>query len=238
MSMRQRSMLELWYNQYNPLASMQMSEILQYLQSMQRRQENMQLDIAGDLALAGRLTAASLAGSKDGLQAPAVVYISEAATISGGAHVIRTWVGTQSHGRTRDEHYVYVPYLKQNGRPEACVMAVSFLLLIRKEGMGWPNDEARIALGELYTDLQVRVGAGLETTYNDDPAEGSVCVPRVLFANPKKLNSRYPWAVHLRQINCPLCHFSQTIGKSWITVSKMGFHGKRDYHLRDGPAPE
>lgn len=205
------------------------------LDRMMVRQRRMKTNIAGDLAIAGRLTSETLLGTGGAVANAAVVHSSTAATIQFGAHVVHTKAGAESKGRTKDDHFVYVPFFKRSGKPEACVMRIKQILLIRKVGMGWVNDEARIAIGRLIPNLQVRSGPGLEDTFNDDPVEKATCVPRLLYASEACLNAGYTWAVLLRQIHCPVCYFKQMGGITFITVSKMGYHGKRDVHWRENP---
>lgn len=198
-----------------------------------RRKRRRGHDIEEGFAIAGVITPEVLQGVMESGQAKdaADVFFSEDATIQAGAHVVRTKKGTMSHGRTRDNHFVYVPFWKARGEQDPCIMAVKQLVLIRKTGMGWPNDEARLVVGTMYDNLAVRSGVGLEDSYNDDYAKKATCVPRVIYASDARIRAGYPWAVYLSQVHCPVCHFSQSKkrkGMSFITVSKMGYHGRQD----------
>jgi len=149
---------------------------------------------------------------------------SDTATIQSGRAIVRTETGSTSHARTKTDFFVYVPFMKKNGQ-NPCVMHVTQLLLVKKAGMGWLDDEARIAVGTLYDDLRVGTGAGLETEYNDDPTAGACTVPRVLWGKVANMAKGYKWAIHLRQVNCPVVHLHGPTWQAFITTHKMGFHG-------------
>lgn len=57
-------------------------------------------------------------------------------------------------------------------------------MLIRKEGMGWPDNEARPAVRILNAGLPARSGAGLESSYNDDVTQLSSCKGLVCSPEP------------------------------------------------------
>lgn len=184
----------------------------------------------GNLALAGVLTRANLencrAAAAEG--SPPLVYSSEEATIKYGAYKVYTARAARSRGTPHADQYVYVPYMSHRGH-NPCIMKIQHLFLVRLPGMGWPDDEARIAVGILFDRLSVREGVGLESTYNDDPAAGVCVVPRLIFASTARLAAGYPYAIFLNQIDCPVAHLRGSLGSTFITVTKMGFHGRLDH---------
>ena len=192
--------------------------------------------VEGDLALAGLLGEAELRGTfnlgigryepKGGISA--TVLCSESATIQWGAFNIRTVIGTSAKGRTKTDQYAYVPFMAGN-RHNACVLEIKHIVLVRRADMGWPNGEARLAVGTLWDHLSIRRGAGLEDRFNDDPNAGACCVPRALWLSPRRRRLGYSHAVHLRQIHCPCVFIPDEVkGDYFITISKMGFNGRRD----------
>lgn len=105
----------------------------------------------GTLALAGVLTRAKLESYRTTVAAgPPVVYSAEEATIKYGAYKVYTVRGAASRGSSHADQYVYVPFMSRRGHnPQRCIMKIRHLFLIRLTGMGWPDDEARIAVGTL-----------------------------------------------------------------------------------------
>lgn len=185
--------------------------------------------VEGELALAGRLQRHHIVGVAVGpaIEGGAAVFHSDSASIQCGACVIRTHPGAHAHGRTRCDYIAYIPFM--SGRKQKpCVMIVDQILLIKRSGMGWADDEARVAVGTLYDRLSVHAGAGLESSYNDDPAMGACVVPSALFLSAAEKTRGYTWAVHLSQIHCTCsCIFGVT-GDTFLTSHKMGFHGRKD----------
>lgn len=212
---------------------MQWHQLCDDLEQCRIKQRASRISIQGEFAVAGRLTAELMTGGLQGLGPRGRIYVSDSATIKFGAYVINTAKAASARGRVRDDHFVYIPFFKASGKPEACVMEIHTLLRVHQPGMGWPDDEARLAVGKLYTNLQVRKGLGLETAYNDNPARGAYCYPRLLYANQACRENAYTWVVHLRQILCPVCFYAQSAGTTFVTTSKIGFHGRRDFHWRE-----
>ena len=136
--------------------------------------------------------------------------------------------GARGQGSPHADQYVYVPFSSSKGHNH-CVMRIQHNFVIQLPGMGWPNDEARLAMGIMYDHLRVREGVGLESRYNDEPADGACVVPRMIFASKAKLKAGYTWGVFLRQVNCPVSHLIGSKGSTFITVSKMGMHGRLDH---------
>lgn len=186
--------------------------------------------VQGVMALAGVLTRATLEDSRAACatDAPPLVYSSEEATIKYGAFRVYTDRGARSRGSAHADQYVYVPFMSRRGH-NPCIMKIVHLFLIRLPGMGWPDDEARIAIGTLFDRLAVREGVGLEGTYNDDPAAGACVVPRMLFASRARMLAGYTYAIFLNQINCPVAHLRGSTGSTFITITKMGYHGRLDH---------
>lgn len=183
----------------------------------------------GPTALAGVLTPAHIRGTRrlGKVEDAAEVLSSDSATVQNGRATVRTVAGSHSHCRTKTDHFVYIPYMKR-GRQNPCVMKVDQLLLVKRPGMGWKDDEARIAVGTLYDKLSIGSGCGLEEDFNDEPAMGACTVPRVLHAKAAQLEQGYPWAVHLRQVHGPVVYLPGTTWSAFVTFSKMGFHGRSE----------
>lgn len=191
--------------------------------------------VMGEKAIAGVLRRADVAGHRGafGVVGAADVFHSDTASIGEGAAVVRTVAGSSAYGRTRCDHYAYVPFAAAS-RHNPCVLVVEQLLLVRKRGMGWPQDEARLAVGILYDHLTIRSGAGLEDHWNDDSSRGPHCAPRVLFLpSKKKKKGGYRWAVFLNQIYCTCSIVPGITGDVFLTTSKMGFHGRKDLKFDD-----
>jgi len=130
------------------------------------------LRVEGELAIARVLTAENITGRllPGRIVDAASVLCSDAATIqiwSGGA-LVRTKDGSLRYGRPKTDTWVYVLFIKPSGQ-NPCVLHIKQILLAKKPGMGWPNDEARLAVETLYDRLHVAARAGLETKHNDDP---------------------------------------------------------------------
>lgn len=206
--------------------------------------------VSGELAIAGVLTRTKMKGTFDGTTGETVydnnekpeVFSSDTATIQSGAWVVRTEAGCLSHKRQKTDKYVYIPFRAARGISH-CVMKIDQLLLVRLKGMSWRGEEARIAVGTLWDRLAIREGAGLEVTYNDDPTRGACCVPRVLYLSAAKKAKGRRIAVYLRQVHCPCAFYPGPPGETFITVSKMGFHGRRDLlvtgsDVRDGDSDD
>lgn len=189
----------------------------------------------GDLQIGGKLTADHVTGTWDRDAGKRVypqgsiptVCVSDTATIQSGAFLIRTIDGSSAFQGTHTDHYVYIPF-RAGSTHNACVMLVRQLILIKCRGMGWRNDEARIAVGTLWDHLAIRKGAGLEVDFNDDPSRGSCSVPRALLLPPKRKSMGYDHAVFIRQIHCPCVFIPDPDGDMFVTVSKMGYHGRKD----------
>lgn len=155
------------------------------------------------------------------------VQYSDTATIHSGKFVVRTEKGSSACGRTHTDHFVYIPF-RAGQRHNACVMQIDQLLLVKREGMQWRNDEARIAVGTLWDHLSIRRGIGLECGYNDDPAKGPCIVPRALLLTPSRRKKSYRTAVFIRQIYCPCVYIPDPDGDTFVTISKMGYNGRKD----------
>lgn len=192
--------------------------------------------VVGELELAGVLRERHVRGNfhvptgcvvwDGGIQA--TVMCSDSATIQSGAFVIRTALGSSADGRTHTDQFVYVPF-RSRTKHNACIMEIKHLMLVHRQGMGWPNDEARLAVGTLWDNLSIREGAGLETAFNDDPTRGACSIPRALFMSPTRRKKGYNHIVHIRQIACPCVYIpDREKGDYFITISKMGFTGRRD----------
>lgn len=184
------------------------------------------LRIDGEFAIAGVLTEEHIIGVRQlgRMRNAADVMYSDTASIQSGGALVRTIAGSSCFGRSKNDSFVYVPFMKRSGQ-NPCVLRVKQLLLVRKQGMGWHNDEARIAVGTLYDQMTVADGAGLETEYNDDPTERACSVPRVLYCSKAKFAEGYEWAVYLRQVHCPLVYLPGGSTHFWVTFTKMGYHG-------------
>ena len=186
-------------------------------------------EVRGDMAIAGKLRRHHILGERVGavVEDSAHVLCSDSASIRAGTCVVRTQRGADHYGRTKCDHYAYIPF-RSGSRHNACVMEIHQILLVRKQGMGWDHDEARIAVGVLYDRLPIRAGAGLESTYNDDCSIGSCCVPRALFLSARRKKEGYKWAVFLSQIHCSRAVHTAAQGTTFLTNSKMSFHGRKD----------
>lgn len=186
----------------------------------------------GPLAIAGVLTRKKILGTRDRItrmkRGAAELFHNDTASIQSGAFSVRTERGSSAHGRTHTDHYVYIPFHKGRGGHNASVMKIDQIILVKQTNMGWPNDEARLAIGTLYENLKIETGAGMEEKYNDDSSTGACCVPRLLWATTSKLQAGYPWIVHLRQVNCPVAYIPGNSGAYFITISKMGVHARKD----------
>lgn len=192
--------------------------------------------VNGDLAIAGKLTKDHITGRRVGAGHPVTypdgirpdVLVSDTATIQSGAYVIRTELGSVAYKRTHTDQYVYIPF--RSGRTHnACVMCIEQLVLVKRVGMGWRNDEARIAVGTLWDHLSVRHGAGLESTFNDDPKQGACVIPRAMLLTPQRKEKGYKHAVFIRQIQCPCVYIPDSKGGDvFMTISKMGYRGRKD----------
>lgn len=191
--------------------------------------------VRGPLAIAGVLTEEHVKGEYNSIlgrrewpqDTPAEVMCSDTATIQSGAWVVRTSAGTESHGREKTDNFVYVPYRSARSLNH-CILEIKQILLVRRKGMEWRGDEARLAVGTLWDHLVVRDGAGLETAYNDDPASGACSVPRAVYLSEKRKSMGYPYALFLRQVHCPCVVVPGPPGMTFITLSKMGYPGRRD----------
>lgn len=124
--------------------------------------------VQGGLELAGRLTGKHIRGERhaatgrfvhEGITKAPEVFHSHAATIHYGSFFVRTAAGTVAHGQTHTDQYVYVPF--RSGRTQnPCVMKIKQLVVVRREGMGWPDDEARLAVGTFWDHLrQLHLGS-------------------------------------------------------------------------------
>lgn len=212
----------------------QLSKFLDTLEEMESKMARRAHVVQGPYALAGVLRREGVAGQRTltGVTGAAEVFWADSASIGQGATVVRTVRGTTARGRTRCDQYAYVPFSSAT-RHNPCILVVDQLLLVRKSGMGWPGDEARLAVGTLYDHLTIRSGAGLEDEWNDDSTVGPHSTPRVLFLSAKKKRRGYRWAVHLSQVHCT-CSFVQGVsGDVFLTSSKMGFHGRKDLCLNE-----
>lgn len=224
---------------------MQISTFVRVLDEMTAKAKRKAHAVRGPLAIAGSLTRKEIFGefelgsgsytNEDGETAE--VSCSDSATIQSGAWVVRTVVGTKSHGRQKTDHYAYVPFRSARSMNH-CVMRIDQILLVRRKNMGWRNNEARLAVGMLWDHLAVRSGTGLETSYNDDPTKGACCVPRALFLNERMKGKGTKTAIFLRQIHCPCVFVPGPPGHTFIRLSKMKFHGRRDLMMCGSDAYE
>lgn len=221
------------------MALLQVTRFVEVLDSMEAKAARRAHKVEGQLALAGVLTRAHIKGifnERDGSiqhvnRQKAEVYCSDSATIQSGAWVVRTDAGSRAHGRTHTDQYVYIPF--RAGRSHnACVMKIDQVLLVKRSDMGWREGEARLAVGTMWDHLTIRRGAGLETSYNDNPALRACSVPRALWASQAHRAKGYPWAVFLRQVHCPVAFIPGDTGDTFVTISKMGFHGRKDLFKR------
>lgn len=210
---------------------MQVSKLCKVLNSMADRGGRQGLRVEGDLEIARVLTAEKIRGvSRQGrVEGAAQVFHSDTATIQSGGALVRTVRGSHSHGRTKTDHYVYVPFMKRTSQ-NPCIMRIDQLLLVKRADMGWPDDEARLAVGMLYDKISIGTGGGNEVHFNEDPGQGATVVPRILYAKEAQLAQGYPWAVHLRQVHCPVVYLPGPSWSAWVTISKMGYHGRTDMH--------
>lgn len=191
--------------------------------------------VQGEMAIAGKLTAEHITGTWNAEAGERrypgdiipTVSVSDTATIQSGAFLIRTIEGSSAFNRTHTDHYVYIPF-RSGSVHNACVMRVEQIILIKHNGMGWRNGEARIAVGMLWDHLAIRRGAGLEVEFNDDPSRGACSVPRALQLTPTRKAMGYQHAVFVRQIHCPCVYIPDPSGDMFMTVSKMGYHGRKD----------
>lgn len=216
------------------MTGLQVSKFVKVLNEMNERATRSH-QVQGELAIAGVLTGSHITGTwnkgtgqvvhKDGHVA--TVQYSDSATIQSGAFVIRTEKGSSAYQRTHTDHFVYVPF-RAGRRHNACVMQIDQLLLVKRKGMQWRNDEARIAVGTMWDHLTVRRGIGLETEFNDDPALGPCTVPRALLLTPSRRKKGYKMAIFIRQIHCPCVFIPDDDGDTFMTISKMGYHGRKD----------
>lgn len=214
---------------------LQDAELAETLDTMAAKVRNRAHQVQGSLAIAGQLTGEHIRGRFDKRtgetihvdDVAALTSYSDTASIRYGAWVVRTFRGSSAHGRTHTDHFVYIPFMAGRA-PNPCVMKIMQIVLVKRPGMGWCNDEARLAVGVLWDRLAVQRWDGLESAYNDDPVAGPCCVPRVLLLKESRKPAGYVWAVHLHQVHCPVAYLPGIDGEMFITLSKMGFHGRKD----------
>lgn len=200
---------------------------------MEKKLHDGQHRVIGQHALAGHLREQDVLPQHSGghVSVAATVRAADSVSIGDGAAVVRTIAGTQSHGRKTLECYVYLPYTRQNGTHNPCVLRVEQLLLVTCPGKGWPDDQARIAVGILCEATVVQGRGGLCVEYNDDASTRARAVPTLLRLTQS--STRYKWAAHVHQIECPLIRAS--LGRTgvagmagvtdFVTFEKMGYHG-------------
>lgn len=200
---------------------------------MVEKEKNGARMVEGEAALAGRLLRKHIMGVSTavGVEGAAQVCWSDSATIKRGAFVVRTKVGSRAHGRTRCDHFVFVPFW-MGAVFNPCVMEVDQILLVKREGMGWPEDECRLAVGTLYDKLTVCDGGGLQTRFNDS-AVGPRTVPGALRLTSSARSCGYKWAVHLYQVHCTCPVLIDKDGYVFLTSQTMGFHGRKDLMYPD-----
>ena len=208
---------------------MQVTQLAIALDNMEARAARRAHRVRGSLAIEGKLLRRHILGERVGqeVQGAAEVLCSDSASIRRGTCVVRTKGGSGASGRTKCDHFAYIPF--SSGRAHnACVLKIEQIVLVHKQGMGWADDEARLAVGILYDRLPARSGAGLESSYNDELADGACVVPRALFLSARRKKEGYRYAVHLCQINCSCSVLSTVHGDTFLTSSKMSFHGRKD----------
>lgn len=210
-------------------SNVQVSRFCKVLKLMAQRIGRQVLKDRGPLALAGVLNPDHIRGIRQLgiMEGAATVFSSDSATIQNGAVIVRTAAGSRSHARTKTDHFVYIPFMKR-GKQWPCVMRIDQILLVNRPGMGWRDDEARIAVGTLFDKLSIGAGGGLEVDFNDDPTITACKVPRLLHATAAQLKQGYPWAVHLRQVYGPVVYLPGTTWSAFITFGKIGYHGSKD----------
>lgn len=182
--------------------------------------------IAGHLVIAGALTSEHVLAQFDRGHRTTLadVKFAHTASIGNGSARVRTVQGSRVQGRTQCEHFVFVPFQRADGTLNACVLKIEQLLLVRCAGQGWDNDTARIAAGVLHDFAHVVEGPGLFTDFNDDCRKGAFVVPTML--RVPNSSRGYKWAVHIRQISCPLVLLERESGaREFFTFNKMGQHG-------------
>lgn len=214
---------------------MQRSRFLNVLDVMGKQVTRRANRVEGKLALAGILTRQAVVGRRrqgQPIEDAAQVFWSPKASIKFGKYLITTEEGSSANNSGSTSHFVYVPFEGPRGH-NACVMRVKQLLLVKKPGMGWDKDEARLAVGIIYENMSVEKGAGVEVSFNDDPRRGAVSVPRILHATSARMAKGYPFAVHISQIHGPLVYLKGETGDRFITTHRMGFHGRKDLLLND-----
>ena len=212
-------MLQTW-------AVLQVGTFARTLEAMHHSQERGRHRVDDASAIAGRLREQHvLTQHRQGVaQCAATTHAADTASIGHGAALVRTIAGSRAYGRKQCEHFAFVPFVRANGSLNACVLEIEQLLLVRCPGMGWPDDTARLATGTLYDAAEVVDGPGHCTVYNDDPRLGACTVPTML--RVPSSSKGYKWAVHLRQVDCPLvCLERQSGARAFFTFHKMGFGG-------------
>jgi len=213
---------------------LQVTRFVDTLDAMEARMARRAHEVRGSLAIAGKLLRHHILGERVGalVQGAAHVVCSDSATIRRGMFVVRSKRGSAKSGRTKSDHFAYVPF-RSGSRPNACVLEIEQILVVRQSGLGWEGDEARLAVGVMYDRLVVRSGGGLESSFNDELTQGACVVPRALFLSARRKKQGYKWAVFLNQIYCPCCVHHADQGDTFLTCSKMGFHGRKDLQQVD-----
>jgi hypothetical protein len=207
-------------------AIVQLDQLADVLDCMERKLWAGQHAVEGPLAIAGHLCRADVMPVRNAfgvLDYPADVKCADTASIGQGSTLVQTVRGSRARGRTKCEHWVYIPFTRMNGEHNPCVLRVEQLLRIEMPGKGWDQGIAKIATGELHEAVIVP-SAGCETTYNGDPAQGAVRLPTLL--RVRRSAKPYKYAVYVHQIASSLVYARDSAaGMLFVTFSKMAEHG-------------
>lgn len=182
--------------------------------------------VEGSLAIAGHLCKKDVMPVHNALgfvEYPADVKCADTVSIGLGSALVQTVRGTNSCGRTKCEHWVYIPFTRENGAHNPCVLRVEQLLRIEMPGKGWYNGIAKLATGLLHEAVVVP-SAGCETGYNANPKQGALRMPTLL--RVRSTAKRYKYAVFVHQIASPLVLAKDSAqGMLFVSFSKIGEHG-------------
>lgn len=204
--------------------------------------ESRKWDIQGELKIAGMLTQQHFQfktfPEPEGY--PVQVFYADTVSVGFQSALVRTERGcTRRYDSTKVDQWVYVPFLRgpaDSAVHVPCALHVEQLLLVEADAesraaLGWSEwaGGAKIATGTLYEcDAVSNQLIGLVDDFNDDPDKAAIRLPTLLRLVE---GSGYPWAVHIKQIACPLCLLGRrTIENAaakliFATIRKTGHHG-------------
>jgi hypothetical protein len=193
---------------------------------MEQMRDNGQHQAEGDLNVFASLGSDDVLPKRSELNVlyyDATVECADTVSIGWGNALVRTLAGSSACGRTKCEFSAYVPFTRQDGTHNPCVLEVRQLLVVHKDGVDeWPGSAAKLAVG-ILNEADAVCGQGLESDFNEDESVGARKCPTLLRVTASKRS--YPFAVYARQIACPLVFVWDSGGLEFATFYKMGQHG-------------